>query len=74
MALVRPSRRNRPDWHANWVSPLAALTAPDELLTEIVDQILGPPKAPATTIYLTVGPFGLSRKVTATILTDAPAE
>jgi hypothetical protein len=37
-----------------------------------VDQILGPPKAPATTIYLTVDPFGLSRKVTTTILTDAP--
>jgi hypothetical protein len=37
-----------------------------------VDQILGPPKAPAATIYLTVDPFGLSRKVTTTILTDAP--
>jgi hypothetical protein len=37
-----------------------------------VDQILGPPKAPATRIYLTVDPFGLSRKVTTTILTDAP--
>ena len=37
-----------------------------------MDQILGPPKARATTIYLTVDPFGLSRKVTTTILTDAP--
>ncbi len=37
-----------------------------------MDQILGPPKGPATTIYLTVDPFGLSRKVTTTILTDAP--
>lgn len=37
-----------------------------------MDQILGPPKARATTIYLTVGPFGLSRKVTTTILPDAP--
>jgi hypothetical protein len=27
VVLVRPSRRNRPDWHASWVSPLAALTA-----------------------------------------------
>ena len=37
-----------------------------------MDQILGPPKTPATTLYLTVDPFGLSRKVTTTILTDAP--
>jgi len=36
-----------------------------------VDQILGLPKVPAATLYLTVDPFGLSRKVTTTILTDA---
>jgi hypothetical protein len=37
-----------------------------------VDQILGPPKGPSDNDSLTVDPFGLSRKVTTIILTDAP--
>lgn len=40
MALVRPSRRNRPDWHARWGVTAGRAHRLDELLTEIVDQIL----------------------------------
>jgi hypothetical protein len=43
VAPVRPSRRNRPDWHANWgVTASRAHRLPMSCSPEIVDQILVP--------------------------------
>src|ERR1035438_300298 len=47
-------------------------TVISSLVTEIVDQILGPPRAQRQRFTSLVDPFGLSRKLTTTILTDAP--